>query len=179
MTMVGPLAILAVLSVIGGWVGIGHRFEHFLAPAVGAGAEAAAGAEASGSTELYLTVVSVIAASAGLFFAWLLYSRNKELPAKIANSLGGVYRAVLNKYYVDEIYSAAIVKPLIAFSQAALWHGVDQGVVDAAVNGSASATRRISGGVRQMQSGNVRSYAGWVAAGSAVVIAYMVWAGVR
>ena len=179
MTMVGPLAILAVLSVIGGWVGIGHRFEHFLAPAVGAGAEAAAGAEASGSTELYLTVVSVIAASAGLFFAWLLYSRNKELPAKIANSLGGVYRAVLNKYYVDEIYSAAIVKPLIAFSRAALWHGVDQGVVDAAVNGSASATRRISGGVRQMQSGNVRSYAGWVAAGSAVVIAYMVWAGVK
>jgi NADH-quinone oxidoreductase subunit L len=60
-----------------------------------------------------------------------------------------------------------------------LWHDVDQGVIDAAVNDSADAARHVSDTVRHMQSGNLRSYAGWVAAGGAVVIAYMVWMGVR
>jgi NADH-quinone oxidoreductase subunit L len=176
MVMLAPLMILAVLSVVGGWVGIGGWFEHFLVPALGSGPEAAA---ETGNLEWYLMGVSVLAALGGFGLAWQLYYRDKDLPAKIAASLGGLYRAVLNKYYVDEIYGAVLVRPLIVFSRAALWQGADRSVIDAAVNGSATTTREVSDGLRQMQSGNLRSYAGWIAAGSAVVIGYMLWAGVR
>ncbi len=176
MVMLVPLMILAVLSIVGGWVGIGGRFEQFLAPAVGASPEVVT---ENGNIEWYLMAVSVAAAVGGLGLAWLLYYRSKDLPQRIAASLGGLYRSVLNKYYVDEIYGAVLVRPLILFSRAALWHGADQDVIDGAVNGSATAAREVSDNVRQMQSGNLRSYAGWIAAGSAILIGYMVWAGVR
>ena len=101
------------------------------------------------------------------------------MPAKIAEGLGGLYRAVAGKYYVDEIYSAVFIEPVIEGSTTILWHGIDQGVIDAAVNESAHAAREVSDATRHMQSGNLRSYAGWVAAGGAVVIAYMVWMGIR
>jgi NADH-quinone oxidoreductase subunit L len=101
------------------------------------------------------------------------------LPARIAAGLGGLYRAVSNKYYIDELYAALFVKPLIDGSTTILWHGIDQGVIDASVNESAHAAREISDSTRHMQSGNLRSYAGWIAAGGAAVIAYMVWMGVR
>ncbi|MGB6631248.1 MAG: NADH-quinone oxidoreductase subunit L [Terriglobales bacterium] len=182
--MLGPLVILAILSVVGGWVGIGGRFEYFLAPVFqsGAGVELAhetAGEAAGAGTETLLMLISVSAAVLGLFLAWVLYLRRPQLPARIAASLGGLYNAVVNKYYIDEIYAALFVKPLIEGSTTILWHGVDQGVIDASVNESAHAAREASDAARHMQSGNLRSYAGWVAAGGAVVIAYMVWMGVR
>ncbi|HXM10707.1 MAG TPA: NADH-quinone oxidoreductase subunit L [Terriglobales bacterium] len=182
--MLGPLVILAILSVVGGWVGIGGRFEHFLAPVFQSGAATelapGTGGEAGAAgTETLLMLISVCAALFGLFFAWLLYLRRPQLPARIATSLGGLYRAVANKYYIDELYAALFVKPLIEGSTTILWHGVDQGVIDASVNESAHAARELSDAARHMQSGNLRSYAGWIAAGGAVVIAYMVWMGVR
>jgi NADH-quinone oxidoreductase subunit L len=182
--MLGPLVILAILSVVGGWVGIGGRFEHFLAPVFQSGAATelapGTGGEAGAAgTETLLMLISVCAALLGLFFAWLLYLRRPQLPARIATSLGGLYRAVANKYYIDELYAALFVKPLIEGSTTILWHGVDQGVIDASVNESAHAARELSDAARHMQSGNLRSYAGWIAAGGAVVIAYMVWMGVR
>jgi NADH-quinone oxidoreductase subunit L len=181
--MLAPLVILALLSFVGGWVGIGGRFEHFLAPVFQGGPvselpQETAGEAAGAGTETMLMVISVGAAVFGLFLAWLLYFRRPQLPARIATSLGGLYRTVSNKYYVDEIYAALFVKPLLDGSTTILWHGVDQGVIDAAVNDSADAARHVSDGARHMQSGNLRSYAGWVAAGGAVVIAYMVWMGV-
>jgi NADH-quinone oxidoreductase subunit L len=182
--MLGPLVILAILSFVGGWVGIGGRFEHFLDPVFQSGARAelaleTAGETAGSGTETLLTLISVGAAILGLFLAWSLYFRRPQLPARIAASLGGLYQTVVHKYYVDEIYAALFVKPLIDGSTTILWHGVDQGVIDAAVNESAHAAREVSDSARHMQSGNLRSYAGWVAAGGAVVIAYMVWMGVR
>ena len=182
--MLGPLFILAILSFVGGWIGIGGRFEHFLAPVFqsGAAAELAhenAGEAAGRGTESLLMLISVSAAILGLLLAWTLYLRRPQLPARIAASLGGLYRAVANKYYIDELYAVLFVKPVVDGSTTILWHGVDQGVIDAAVNDSADAARHVSDTVRHMQSGNLRSYAGWVAAGGAVVIAYMVWMGVR
>ena len=181
--MVGPLLILALLSFAGGWVGIGGRFEHFLAPVFQSGtagelAQEAAGVAGSAGTETLLMLISVGAAILGLLLAWTLYFRRPQLPARIAAGLGGIYRAVSNKYYVDELYAVLFVKPLLDGSTTILWHGVDQGVIDAAVNDSADAARHISDTARHMQSGNLRSYAGWVAAGGALVIAYMVWMGV-
>jgi NADH-quinone oxidoreductase subunit L len=180
--MLGPLVVLALLSVLGGFVGYGNRFETFLAPvfqAATAIAQESPPESASSTLEYLLMGVSVSVAALGWLLAYLLYSRVPQLPARIAAGLGGLYRAVVNKYYIDELYAVLFVKPLIDGSTTILWHGVDQGVIDAAVNDSADAARHLSDEVRHMQSGNLRSYAGWVAAGGAVVIAYMVWMGVR
>jgi NADH-quinone oxidoreductase subunit L len=182
--MLGPLVILAILSIVGGWVGIGGRFEHFLEPVfqnglAGGLAHETAGEAVGAGTETVLMLISVGAAVLGFFLAYLLYHTRRDLPAKITRSLGGLYTTVAHKYYIDEIYAALFVKPLIEGSTTILWHGVDQGIIDASVNESAHAAREVSDQTRHMQSGNLRSYAGWVAAGGAVVIAYMVWMGVN
>ena len=181
--MLVPLMILAVLSLVGGFVGIGGRFEHFLAPVFQGGpaadlAQEAAGEAGSRGLEYLLMAVSVSVAALGWFFAYLLYSRRPELPSRIATELGSLYTTVVNKYYIDELYATLFVKPLIDGSTTILWHGIDQGLIDATVNESATVAREVSDEARHMQSGNLRSYAGWVAAGGAVVIAYMVWMGV-
>jgi NADH-quinone oxidoreductase subunit L len=80
---------------------------------------------------------------------------------------------------VDELYAALFVKPLVDGSSRILWHGIDQDVIDATLDNSARGAREVSDSVRHMQSGNLRSYAGWIAAGAALVIAYMVWTGTR
>jgi NADH-quinone oxidoreductase subunit L len=180
--MLGPLVVLAILSVVGGFVGYGNHFEHFLAPVFQQGAEVVAQEVPSAGekiTEYLLMGISISVAGLGWLLAYLLYSRRPQLPARIAASLGGLYQAVVHKYYIDELYNVLFVKPLIDGSTTILWHGLDQGGIDAAVNDSATAARHVSDNLRHMQSGNLRSYAGWVAAGAALVIAYMVWMGVR
>ncbi len=187
--MLVPLVILAVLSVCGGWVGI-ERFDKFLSPTFHAGATADSAEEVAaptpalepkeqGGSEALLTGISVVAAALGLFLAWLLYYRRPQLPQEIAKALGGFYEAVVHKYYVDEIYAAVLVKPLIDGSTRVLWHGIDRDVIDATLDNSAEGAREVSDVVRHMQSGNLRSYAGWIAAGAAVLIAYMIWMGTR
>ncbi len=174
--MLIPLVILAILSLVGGLVGIGNGFEHVLSPVFGPVAEVREGA--SRSIELLLMAVSVTVAALGFILAYILYVSRPDLPEKIATSLGSFYEAVLNKYYVDEIYAKVFVKPLVDGSTAILWKGVDRKVIDDTVNNAADGARHVSDEVRQMQSGNLRSYAGWIAAGAAVVIAYMVYLGV-
>jgi NADH-quinone oxidoreductase subunit L len=180
MVMLVPLMILALLSMVGGLVGIGNRFEHFLGPVFGSGAVAeGAGEAASRGTELLLMGISVAVAFLGLIFAYVLYVSKPYLPEKIADALNGFYTTVLNKYYIDELYAKLFVKPLVDGSTTILWQGVDRKVIDDTVNNAADGARHVSDEVRHMQSGNVRSYAGWIAAGSALVIAYMIWMGVR
>ena len=179
MVMLVPLIILALLSVVGGLVGIGNRFEHFLAPVFSSGEVAkAAGETASRGIELLLMGVSVAVALLGAWLAYVLYVSKPYLPQKVADSFGSFYGAVLNKYYVDELYATLFVKPLVDGSTRILWQGVDRKVIDDSINDAADGARHVSDNVRHMQSGNLRSYAGWIAAGSAVVIAYMIWLGV-
>jgi NADH-quinone oxidoreductase subunit L len=173
--MLVPLMILAVLSLVGGFVGWGNHFEHFLAPVFGATEPEAA----NRGTELLLMGVSVAVAIAGWLLAYLLYHRRPELPEKCAAALNGFYHAVVNKYYVDELYATLFVKPLIDGSTRILWQAVDRKAIDDSVNDAADGARHVSDEVRHMQSGNLRSYAAWIAAGSAIVIAYMVWMGAR
>lgn len=198
--MVIPLVVLAFLSLTGGWIGVpgslggSNRFDKFLGPVFhsttpalnAAGEMAPPEKETEGpepktghATELAFTGISVLAALLGLGLAWLLYYRDPQLPQRIAASLGGLYQAVVHKYYVDELYANLFVKPLIAGSALILWHGIDQDVIDATLDNSAHGANEVSDSVRHMQSGNLRSYAGWVAAGAAVVIAYMIWMGTR
>jgi NADH-quinone oxidoreductase subunit L len=196
--MIGPLVVLAVLSFIGGWVGVprfmgGHNeIEHFLAPAIETPADVSASApivkvkdvtespeeHTRSGLEWLLAGTSVFAASSGLFFAWLLYYKRRDLPDRITANIHGLYLTVLHKYYVDEGYGLLIVKPLLALSTVVFWRGVDQGVIDGMVNGAGSTSKGIGNQLRRMQSGNIRSYAAWVAVGGAAVIAYMVWWGV-
>jgi NADH-quinone oxidoreductase subunit L len=187
--MLVPLVVLAVLSVCGGWVG-SARFEKFLSPVFHAGMTAATADKAAASTTLakreeqgpsegLLTSISLGAAALGLYLAFLLYYRRPQLPQQIAQALGGFYDTVVHKYYVDEIYAALFVKPLLEGSTRILWQGIDQDVIDSALDNSADGAREVSDSLRRMQSGNIRSYAGWVAAGAAVVIGYMVWMGTR
>jgi NADH-quinone oxidoreductase subunit L len=123
--------------------------------------------------------ISVTVAFLGLFFAYVLYVSRPHLPRKISDGLNGFYTAVLNKYYVDELYAKLFIKPLVDVSTNILWQGIDRRVIDDTVNNAADGARHVSDEVRHMQSGNLRSYAGWIAAGSALVIAYMIWMGVR
>jgi len=179
MVMLVPLMILAVLSLVGGLVGWHNHFEHFLAPVFGSAAVAeGAGESASRSTELLLMGISVVVAFLGLWLAYVLYVSKPYLPQRIADRLNGLYEAVINKYYVDELYARLFVKPLVDGSTHILWQGVDRKAIDDTVNNAADGARHVSDEVRHMQSGNVRSYAGWIAAGAALVIAYMVWLGV-
>ncbi|MFI5069639.1 MAG: NADH-quinone oxidoreductase subunit L, partial [Terriglobales bacterium] len=198
--MLIPLVILAVLSICGGWIGVpgslggSNKFDKFLGPVFhvstpDVNANSASSSEAAPpekqtegpepktgpATESIFTGISVAAGLFGLYLAWLLYLRRPQLPEQIAHTLAGFYNTVLHKYYVDEIYAALFVKPLVDGSRAVLWHGIDQGVIDAAVDGSADGARDVSDTMRHMQSGNVRSYAGWVAVGAAALIAYMIW----
>jgi NADH-quinone oxidoreductase subunit L len=175
--MLAPLVILAFLSLVGGLVGIHNGFEHFLDPVFGKGAEATAEA-ATSSMEWVLMGVSVLFAFAGATLAYIFYVSKPELPKKIADSLGGFYETILHKYYIDELYAKIFVKPLIDGSTTILWQGVDRKVIDNSINNAADGAKHVSDEVRHMQSGNLRSYAGWIAAGAAAVIAYMVWLGV-
>jgi NADH-quinone oxidoreductase subunit L len=198
--MLAPLVVLAILSIIGGWVGIGNRFEHFLAPVMQpvAAAEAPAGMHAvngeptptpinksengeSHEKQLEMTLMglSIAAAAGGFGLAWFLYYKRRDLPQKISDKLGGVYALVLNKYYIDELYYNAIIHPLVQGSSKVLWRGVDAGIIDGAVNNAAIGAKHASDNVRHMQSGNVRSYAGWIATGAALVLVYMIWMGTR
>jgi NADH-quinone oxidoreductase subunit L len=206
--MVLPLVVLAILSVIGGWVGTpgNNRFGNFLAPvfsqyseglpaatvsgvatgehAAAAEHESAGGQPASAhedaeKLELPLTIAASSAGILGFILAWFLYHKRPDLPPKMAKSLQGVYNTISNKYYVDEFYGAAIIRPIVDGSTHFLWRTIDAGLIDGTVNETAHAAGDVSNAFRRMQSGNIRSYAGWVALGAAVVIAFMVWTGTR
>jgi NADH-quinone oxidoreductase subunit L len=178
-SMLGPLVILAVLSVIGGWLaapalwGGTDYFTNFLAPVFGF---AASGAEAVNEAaahqlEIILAIVAVASALLGLAVAFWLYIRQPGKPEQLAKSMKPVYNTLLNKYYVDELYAAVIIKPLMWISTNVLWKGIDVAGIDGTVNGIATGATAIGDTVRHTQSGNTRSYAVWVVIGALVVIA--------
>jgi NADH-quinone oxidoreductase subunit L len=172
-SMLGPLVILAVLSICGGWIGM-ERFGAFLSPSVGAQVTKGGSAQ----LEVTLSVVAVGVALLGWLLAHFLYREKSELPAEIANALPGGYKLLANKYYVDEIYSAVVVKPLLSVSKFVL-----EWVLDVAILGGIVWTIgglvRLGGAILQRwQSGNLRSYAAWLTAGAAVLLLFLLvpWA---
>ena len=177
-SMLGPLVILAVLSTIGGWFALPALFQgpdyfaNFLGPVFGGHESAeAAGEIAAHQLELILAGVAVGAALIGLGVAYWLYLKRPGKADGLAHSLKPAYKTLLNKYYVDELYAAVLVKPLVWISTNVLWKAADVAGIDGAVNGIADGARAIGDGVRHTQSGNTRSYAVWVVIGAMVVIA--------
>ena len=193
--MTVPLIILAILAVTGGWfalptmIGGPNHFENFLRPVFEAGSPAVAANAAesanapTGAAALVKSLVApgVIVALIGIFTAWWLYIRRPDLPKKLAESLSGPYKLLLNKYYGDEIYLTLIIRPLLWISTHVLWQTVDETLIDGTVNGVGRAARELGGELRQVQSGNARSYATWVVIGAVgvTVLVLGVWGMVR
>jgi len=128
-----------------------------------------------------LTGWPVIIALAGLLVAWWFYIKSPQTPKKLAQSLRAPYTLLLHKYYVDELYNAAIIQPLLWISTNVLWHVVDETVIDGTVNGVARVARESGSELREIQSGNARSYATWVVIGAVGVTVLMIglWGMVR
>jgi NADH-quinone oxidoreductase subunit L len=180
--MLGPLVILAILSFIGGWVGVpaamgGHdEIGHFLDPVFTSGAATEATvATASNGLELGLAFLSVLVALGGVGIAYSFYYKKPGTAAALAERAPALYRLVENKFYVDEIYGALIVTPLLMFARFFLGGLIDGGIINGAGAAAGGTTRGLSSLVRRVQSGNIRSYAGWLALGAAAVLLVMIF----
>ena len=214
--MTWPLIILAVLSLVGGYVGIpavlggGNHFEHFLQPVfavserlqAGGAAETAAAGHGTGSAaelspealdaviaasrghapaahgadhglELLLMGIVLILVLSSLWQAWIFYGKKSGLPDRTARALGGFYRLVFNKYYVDELYDAVIARPLLRLSESALWRFVDTRIIDGAVNGIAALVGRGARSLSRTQTGFVQNYALVFVLGAVVLLLYL------
>jgi NADH-quinone oxidoreductase subunit L len=168
-SMLGPLVILALLSIGGGFLGKGEglgRIGAFLTPAIGAYGPVSA----TPHLELILSVVAVAVALLGWYIAYWLYGGKTQRAARLAAAFPAGYKLLVNKYYVDEIYSAIFVKGLLGFSKYLLNFVVDAGILGGLawlLGGIANLGGAI---LQRWQSGNLRSYAAWLAAGAAAVL---------
>jgi NADH-quinone oxidoreductase subunit L len=167
--MTVPLMILAVLAIVGGWVGVpialgGHNeFERFLQPVFAA----TGGAEGSHALEISLAATSVAVVLVGFYAAWIFYCKHPGSAAALARKFKPIYSLVEHKYWIDEIYGVVFVAPLLAISRVILNGLVDTGILQGTASGLAGVTRGGGWLVRRVQSGNIRSYAGWLALGAA------------
>jgi NADH-quinone oxidoreductase subunit L len=159
-----PLAILAVLSVVGGFINI-PRFLEPLFPLQ------------EGEPARWLEYVAMAAGLGGIALAYLFYVVSPGLPESLANSFKGLHNLIYNKYFVDEFYDATVVEPMVDGSRQLLWRVADVRLIDGAANGIGSTARGIGGILRRAQSGYIRSYAAWVLAGSILAIAYIGFVG--
>jgi NADH-quinone oxidoreductase subunit L len=184
--MTVPLMVLAVLSVIGGYVGIPHvlgatnYFEEWLAPVIASSeghAEAATEMHLSGAgntgLELGLMFLTVILAVCAILFARHMYLRKPEMATHLRERFSGLHKVLLNKYFVDEIYGALVVRPLVYFS-VFLWKIVDVLLIDGLANGLAVVGQDSSELLKYAQSGRVRGYATVFVAGVVVIVGYLV-----
>ena len=181
--MAFALVVLAIGSVLAGYVGVPHALggsnwiETFLHPSfVAPGAPHAAEAvHGDASTELMLMGLSIGLALAGIGVASYFWLRNRPASDRMARSFGGVHRLLLNKYYVDEVYDAAVVQPIKLVSTAGLWKGLDARVIDGSVNGVGLGIRAGSGGLRRLQTGSIRAYAASLFLGAVLVLGYYLY----
>ncbi len=162
LVMTGPLMILAVLSLGGGFIDVPQILEPMFAHP---------------PEHLGLEWLSAGVGVVGILFAYLFYVVNRGLPDAVVKACGGLYTLVYNKYFVDEAYDAAVVEPLIEGSRTVLWRGIDAGLIDGTVNGVGRRSRGIGSILRLIQSGNIRSYAAWVVLGSIVLLIAIGFAG--
>jgi NADH-quinone oxidoreductase subunit L len=155
-SMLGPLVVLAFLSLTGGFLFNVPKILDNMFPLK------------EGAEDMTLTYISVAFGLGGIALSYYMYVVNTKVPERITAALGGLYTLVYNKYFVDEIYDTAVVRPLIDGSTAVLWHVMDQDVIDGAVNGVGTESKGIGGILKLLQGGNIRSYATWVVVGAVV-----------
>jgi len=156
--MTFPLMVLAAFSLGGGFLSV----PNWLAPMF------PIAPEHGGSLPM---IISAGFGIAGILLALLMYVISPSLSDSIKSAAGPIYTLLSNKYYIDELYSAAIVQPLNAISKTVLWRGVDQGLIDTGlVNGLGKVLEGIGSVLRRWQSGSIRNAATWILAGSLLLI---------
>jgi NADH-quinone oxidoreductase subunit L len=163
-------------------LGGSNRIEAFLEPSFTAGeahVEGAAGeppaGEGSRATELGLMGVSSLIALGGIGIAAFFFLTNRRAADEMAARFAGIHRLLANKYYVDEVYDAAVVTPVKIVSEDGLWKVVDARMIDGAVNGVASTLGGGSQLLRHIQTGSVRVYATSVFIGVVAILGYLLW----
>jgi len=162
-TMTMPLVVLAILSIVAGYVGI----PQFLQPVL----EGPDGFDSSAAHEgsLLLMLIAVAMAFGGIVLAWVVYVKSPGLPDRLAETWRRAYAFSFNKWYVDELYDRTIVRPTVALANG-LWKMVDVAIIDAMVNGVGAAAIAWARGMRRVQSGQVQHYALAMALGAVVIL---------
>ncbi len=173
--MTVPLMTLAGLAVVGGLVGFpiikgANKFKEFLAPSI---TPLVHEVHSPAWFEITMMAFSMAVAIAGIYMAYKFYMKRPELPEKVIEKIPVIYDLVYHKYYVDEIYDAAVVEPIKNGSDF-LWHGVDETVIDGAVNGSATTVGWLSSQLRKLETGFVQSYALAILIGAVLVTGYLI-----
>jgi NADH-quinone oxidoreductase subunit L len=187
--MTVPLWILAILSIIGGWVGIPwiasfNVFPQWLEPvmkgkeivsqmAVGIPVPAV---HHSITFELMMALVSIIVAVIGIFIAHKFYVKQPELPERLTH--GGffpMYRLVLDKYRIDELYDFLFVRPTLWICEKLMWNVVDTRLIDGAVNGIANIAKGWGSWTQRLQTGYVQNYALMILVGLMLIFSYIVF----
>ncbi|MBI5663072.1 MAG: NADH-quinone oxidoreductase subunit L [Ignavibacterium album] len=178
-----PLIILAVLSVIGGFVGIpevfsgehGNQFHNWLAPIFkDADRKLMHFGLHSHFEEILLMVISVIGASASILLARYIYLKKPEIASRTASRFKGVYNLLWNKYFIDEIYDAVIVSPTVMISKNVLWKIADNRIIDGTVNGVAKLIEILSATIRKVQTGVAQLYALVMVLGIAAALLWII-----
>jgi NADH-quinone oxidoreductase subunit L len=181
-TMTIPLIILGVLSAVGGYIGLPRSlggdswFEGFLEPVFAH--ENLHGlhevhAHPALSVEYLLMGLSIVVALVGVLLAYQMYQKDPNMPGRLANRLKTTYKLLLNKYYIDEIYNATVVQPLLKTSDV-LSDLFDMKGIDGMVNGVAWVVAATGKGVRRIQTGFVQNYALFMGAGILVLLGYLI-----
>jgi NADH-quinone oxidoreductase subunit L len=178
-----PLVVLAVLSVIGGFFGLpdaygelfgvqeSNSLHHFLQPVVNSPEH-----PVDSATEFGLAAITTAVGFAGIALATLLYYWRRDLVPKLVQAIQPLYALVRDRYRIDELYDAVIVRPLAALSRTVLSRGVDQGLIDGLlVNGTANFFRATAdGALKYLQTGQAQSYLFGMLVGGALLIAWLV-----
>ena len=165
--MLAPLVILAAMSFVAGWP-LEHGFVEFLGRVLPAGGH---GGEVPGAHLAEALAIGL--ALGGAAFGWFVYQKGGIDPDRVAASWPRLYALSKNKFYVDELYDAAIVRPLLALARGAL--RFDLGVIDGIVNGVAESARSWGAALARLQSGRVRDYLLFMTLGFAAVLGVLLW----
>jgi NADH-quinone oxidoreductase subunit L len=180
--MSGPLVVLALFSAVGGWVGASllgiHAFKHYLDPVLGLAGEMAVRRTPLANSHLVewgAAALSVTVALLALMAAFYIYLKTEGAVAeRLAQRVRGLYRLILSKYWIDEIYEAVFVKPLHFFA-VFLRKVIDEVVIDGTlVNGAARMLVLAGTAFKRTESGNVQTYAFAMFAGLVALVLYFV-----
>ncbi len=175
--MTVPLIILAFFSVVAGYAGLplvlgekANLFSRFLEPVIHRGHEGGL----SVGAEWFLILISVAVSLCGIFIAYVFYLRSPQTPHRLVARFPAVYKLLYRKYYVDEIYNAVLVNPLLRASDA-VYEYFDLKVVDGTVNGTAGVAGYSGRALAYLQSGEVKDYALAILLGVVIFIGYLVF----
>ena len=175
-----PLGVLAVLAIVGGYIGIPHifnKFEHFLEPVFTqyVHREIFESTHDLPGLELSFMGISILIAFLGIGFAYIFYVARPNLADDVAETARGIYRVFANKWYVDEVYDTYIVRPVKLVSDLVLWRWIDIKVIDGFVNQIARVLGKSSDILRRIETGVIQNYALSIIFGVVVLVGYFLW----